>query len=338
MNRLGHTPVFRSADGTIVPGSVATVEYMKLGGIDQWVMIRGKSADNPLLVLLHGGPGMGETAFFRRYNAALEDRFTVVYWDQRGAGKSFHDDIPPESMTTRQFLADLDQLVDIVRARFGKKEVVLFGHSWGSILGVLYAAKFPAKVAAYVGSGQVGSWPDCEAACYAWVLEEAERTGRSKIVHKLQRIGPPPYPAESLWIERMCLSRVDGNMSPGSLWKLIKMVATSKESSALELVRDYRAFRWTLDHMWNEVSKLDLEAEAPVLEMPALFFLGRNDHWASPEVAMRYIDKLEAPVKKVVWFEHSGHEPFADEPAKFSAAMLEHVLPIAAPPAPARAA
>ena len=156
MRRPGKTPAFRGSDGKPVPGSIAEVGYRRLGGLDQWVLTRGRSGANPPLILLHGGPGLSETSWFRCFNAPLEDSFTVVYWDQRGAGKSFDPGIPRSSMTVEQLVADLDDLVEAVCARTGHAQVVLFGHSWGSALGMLYASRFPHKVAVYVGSGQYG--------------------------------------------------------------------------------------------------------------------------------------------------------------------------------------
>ena len=112
MKHLGKTPPFRGPKGELVPGSIAEVEYLRLGGLDQWVMIRGESLANPPLILLHGGPGFSETRLFRHFNAPLEKSFTVVYWDQRGTGKSFDRKIPRSSMTVEQFIADLDELVE----------------------------------------------------------------------------------------------------------------------------------------------------------------------------------------------------------------------------------
>jgi pimeloyl-ACP methyl ester carboxylesterase len=151
MKHLGTTQPFRGPTGESVPGSIAEVDYLQLGGLDQWVMIRGERLTNPPLILLHGGPGFTETHFFRRFNAPLERAFTLVYWDQRGSGKSFDNKIPRSSMTVEQFIADLDELVEAACERVGKRKVAIFGHSWGSALGVLYAARFPEKVAAYVG-------------------------------------------------------------------------------------------------------------------------------------------------------------------------------------------
>jgi pimeloyl-ACP methyl ester carboxylesterase len=294
-------------------------------------MIRGASTVNPPLIMLHGGPGLSETAFFRRFNSALEQSFTVVYWDQRGAGKSFRRDIPRSSMTVEQFVADLGELVDAVCHRLGNTKVAIFGHSWGSVLGVLYAARSPEKVAAYVGSGQIGDWAAAEAASYAYALAEAHRRGRRRALKKLHAIGPPPYTAEALLTERMLVSRFEGRMRPRSLWRVMRAVLGDRESSIFELPSAMRGFRFSLDAMWSDVSRLNLLEQVPALQMPVFFFLGRRDHWVPPETSVAFIDALRAPSKELVWFDESKHEPFVDEPAKFNAAMADLVRPVLSP-------
>jgi len=327
MRHLGKTPPFRGPGGEIVSGSIAEIAYRRLGGLDQWVMIRGESVANPPLILLHGGPGLSETALFRHFNAPLEKSFTVVYWDQRGAGKSFDRSIPPSSMTVEQFISDLDELVDAVCRRLAKAKVAVFGHSWGSALGVLYAARFPAKVAAYVGSGQIGDWAAGESGSYAFALAEAQRRGKHRAVKKLRAIGPPPHTVDSLWKQRTWLSRLEGRLRPRAIWKLGRAALAGDESSIFDLPGTVRGFRFSLRAMWPEVSRLNLIELVPALQMPVFFFLGRNDHWVPAEVSVAYIDALRAPSKQLVWFEESGHEPFIDEPAKFNAAMAELVPP-----------
>jgi pimeloyl-ACP methyl ester carboxylesterase len=338
MRRAGKTPPFRGPRGEPLPGSIAEVAYRRLGGVDQWVMIRGENLANPPLILLHGGPGLSETVFFRRFNAVLEKSFTVVYWDQRGAGKSFDSEAPKSSMTVDRFIADLDELVDAVRKRLGRNKVVLFGHSWGSALGVLYAVRFPEKVAAYVGSGQIGDWPAGESLSYAFALAEAERRGDRRAAKKLRAIGPPPHTAKSLWAQRMTLSRLEGRVSAGNMWNLGRVVLGVPESSIFDLPKTMRGFISSIDAMWSQVSRLNLLKLAPALQIPVFFFLGRRDHWVPPETSVAYFDALIAPAKKLVWFEESGHEPFVDEPAKFNTAMVELVRPVAAGTVPARAA
>lgn len=331
MKHQGKTRPFRESKGEIVPGSIAEITYLRLGGLDQWVMIRGESLTNPPLILLHGGPGLSETGFFRHFNAPLEKSFTVVYWDQRGAGKSFDPKIPRSSMTVEQFVCDLDELVDAVCKRVGKKKVAIFGHSWGSALGVLYAARFPEKVAAYAGSGQIGDSPAAESASYAFALGEAQRLNNRKALKELRAIGPPPYSAKSLWTQRTWLNRLEGHLNARTFWNLGRVFLGGPESSVFDLPHLARGFRFSLDAMWAEASALNLTKAVPALQMPVFLFLGRHDHWVPPETSVAYFETLSAPAKTLVWFEESGHEPFADEPAKFNAAMVELVRPVAEP-------
>ncbi len=329
MKHLGRTPPFRGPKGELVPGSIAEINYLRLGGLDQWVMMRGEKLTNPPLILLHGGPGFTEMRLFRHFNAPLEKSFTVVYWDQRGTGKSFNRKIPRSSMTVEQFIADLDELVEAVCKRVGKNKVAIFGHSWGSALGVLYAARFPEKVAVYVGSGQIGDWLASESSSYAFALVEAQRLNNRKALKELRAIGPPPYSASSVWTERTWLQRFEGQLGARALWNMGRIVLGGPESSIFDLPNLLRGFRFSLDAMWAEVSTLNLMMLVPAVQMPVFFLLGRRDHWVPPETSVAYFDALTAPSKKLVWFEESGHEPFVDEPAKFNAAMAELVRPVA---------
>jgi pimeloyl-ACP methyl ester carboxylesterase/membrane protease YdiL (CAAX protease family) len=331
--RFGHTELFRGPDGRVLPNSVAEVKYVRLGGLDQWVMMRGENVANPPLIVLHGGPGMSEMGLFRHYNAPLERHFTVVHWDQRGAGKSFDRNIPRSSMTLDQFVADLDELVEIVRRRFGKEKVAILGHSWGSALGAIYAARFPEKVSVYVGAAQIGDSAAGESLSYSFGLAEAERRHDEEALKKLRAIGPPPYPAKSLFVERTVVNRLDGQMRLGIIWKTGRALFGRPESSIFDLPNLVRGFGFTLDAMWGEVSRLNLLKLVPALKMPVVIFVGRRDHWVPPETSVAYFEALTAPSKNLVWFEHSGHEAFVDEPEKFNTTMVELVRPLVSLPA-----
>ena len=326
--RTRKTLPFRGPQGETVPGSIAEAGYRRLGGLDQWVMIRGRSMANPPLILLHGGPGLSETSFFRHFNAQLESDFTVVYWDQRGAGKSYYSTIPPSSMSVEQFISDLGELVDVVCSRLGRAQVAILGHSWGSVLGPLYAARFPEKVAAYVGCAQIGDWPAAESASYDLALAEAQRRGNRRAMRQLAAIGPPPYGADAVFTERTWSLRLSGGMRPRTVWKIGRALLGAQESSIFEAVSAWRdGFHFTMNAMWPEVSKLNLIELVPALEMPAFFLLGRNDPWIPPKTSLAYFEALTAPAKELAWFENSGHEPFVDEPEKFNATMAELIRP-----------
>jgi pimeloyl-ACP methyl ester carboxylesterase len=307
----------------VLPGSIAEAGYQRLGDLDQWVMIRGENIENPVLILLHGGPGFSDTTFFRHFNSVLEKHFTIVYWDQRGTGKSFSPDIPRSSMTVEQFIADLDQLVDHVRTRVRRTSVIMLGHSWGSALGVLYASRFPGKVSAYVGTAQIGDCAAGESASYSYALAEAQRLNDAKAMQQLRAIGPPPYDdARAVFVERTCIHRLEGQFGARAMWKMGRIVLGAAESSVFELPDVVRGFRFSMDAMWAEVSKLNLLKAVPALPMPVFFLLGRRDRWVPPETSVAYFNALTAPSKTLVWFEQSGHEAFMDEPDKFNRTMV----------------
>lgn len=291
-------------------------------------MIRGENLANPVLVLVHGGPGFPEMRLFRHFNAALEKTFTVIYWDQRGSGKSFDPNIPASSMTVEQFIADLNELIDTVRRRLRKDKVAIYGHSWGSALGVLYAARFPEKISAYVGAGQIGDWPASEAICYDFTLAEARRRGTRKALEELRSVGPPPHSARSVMVQRKWLTRFVGFVRGTSLWRFSRIILSRPESSVFDLLNILRGTRFSTYAMWAEVSALNLMKAVPTLQVPAFFFLGRYDHVIAPETSKAYFDVLTATPKTLVWFEQSAHEPPFEEPAKFNAVMAESVRPI----------
>jgi pimeloyl-ACP methyl ester carboxylesterase len=331
--RRGTTPSFVGLNGELLPGSIADVDYLRLGGVEQWVMIRGESVANPILVLLHGGPGFPEMRLFRHFNASLEKSFIVVYWDQRGTNKSFDRNIPESSMTLDQFLADLDELVDAVRKRFGRDKVAIYGHSWGSALGVCYAARFPEKVAAYVGAGQIGSWPASERLSYAFVLAEATRRHHRKALKELRAIGPPPYSAQAKMVQGKWLGRFLGIVRGTSFSKFLRIVLGGPEASFLDIPNIVRGMQFSQRTMWADVSALDLTTAVPALQVPVFFFLGRHDHVIAAETSAAYFEMLEAPSKTLTWFEESAHEPPFEEPEKFNRAMVESVRRIVVDPA-----
>ncbi len=280
MKHRGKTPPFRGPKGETLLGSIAEIGYLRLGGLDQWVMIRGESIANPPLILLHGGPGFPEMRLFRHFNAPLEKSFTVVYWEQRGTDKSFDRKIPKSSMTVERFIADLDELVDAVRKRLGEDTVAIYGHSWGSALGVLYAARFPEKVAAYIGTGQIGDWPASELSSYAFVLAGAERRNNRKALKELRAIGAPPHTVRKMYVQRKWLVRFVGIARGMSLWKFFRITLGGPEASIFDLSNILRGSLFSPNIMWPEVSALNLVKAVPALQMPVFFFIGRHDMWS----------------------------------------------------------
>ena len=319
-----------NANGHIIPQSIATMETAAIGGIPQSIWFRGVSRSNPALIILHGGPGASESALFRHYNAALEHHFLVVYWEQRGTGRSFNAGIPPESMTIAQFVGDLDEVVELVRRRFGKDKVVLLGHSWGTVLGTIYASLHPEKISAYVGTAQIADAPQGRRLSYEFAISEARKRGNSSAVSELETIGPPPYAsvdeklATGKWVERFG-GMFHANLSTG---KLIWAALNTDEANLIDLVKFGQGNRFSLIQLEDEISKLNLSERYLSFDVPVFFLLGRHDRHVSAALAEQYFAKIKAPYKRLVWFEQSAHNPPFEEPVKFDKVLIEQVLPL----------
>jgi proline iminopeptidase len=327
--RRTRTPPFREADGRPTAASIAEAGYLDIGGVDQWVMIRGRRLENPLLVVLHGGPGSPETALLRAVNAELENAYTVVYWEQRGAGRSYHPTIDPASMTLDRFLDDLDQLVDVLLDRFGRPRLALLGHSWGSLLGIAYAARRPAKISAYVGVCQVADMARSEAASYAFTLAEAERSGRASALRALRAIGPPPYAdLRAAGVQRRWLAALGGVTGPGfSIPGLILKAALTPEASLSGLIRLVQGSLFSLRRMEAELAEAKPAAWFRRFAVPIFFILGRRDNQVAATVSAEYFAAIEAPHKALFWLERSGHLAPFEEPAAFNRIMIDVVAP-----------
>lgn len=325
-----HTEPFLDAHGRVVPGSIALMQRVKIGGIPQLLWFRGLSTDNPALVLLHGGPGASENALFRHYNAELEKHFLVVYWDQRGAGRSFDPGIPPQSMNLEQFVRDLGEVVALVKGRFGKQKVVLLGHSWGTAFGLIYAHRHPEDVAAYVGVGQVADMPEGERASYEWALAQAQQRGDRKAVDELERIGPPPHDVDEMLVSRHWVERFGGSFHAGlSTGSLIWAALQTTEASWYDLILFGRGNRFSLEHLWPEFSRLRLVREYTSFRVPVFFLLGRYDWQVPSVVAADYFREIAAPEKHLIWFENSAHNVPFEEPEAFNRVLIEQVAGLA---------
>jgi proline iminopeptidase len=313
-------------------GGIDTLHTVTLGGLPQWVQIRGHSQRNPVLLFLHGGPGSPETPFVRHYNGGLEKHFTVVTWEQRGAGKSFSPDIPDSTMHVSRFLDDTDQLVKWLQKRFSQPKIYLVGHSWGSVLGMLAIQRHPEDFLAYVGIGQVVDMQQNEALSYAYVLNTARQRNNAKAVRELEAIGPPvrgTYAGgmESLLKQRNWLTYFGGSLyGKSDANEVITQLFFAYEYSVGDLFNYGRGALFSLFRLWNELMDIHLVQQVPSVRVPVYFCVGRSDYQTPFVLVENYFQQLEAPHKELIWFEKSGHSPNYEEPNRFQSVMVNKVL------------
>jgi pimeloyl-ACP methyl ester carboxylesterase len=194
----GKTETFRDENGNPLAGSISEKTHVNINGVEQGMFIKSKDSSNPVLLLVHGGPGMPEYWLTQFYPTGLEDYFTVVWWEQRGAGLSYSADIPPETMTAEQFVSDTLEVTNYLRKRFGKEKIYLMGHSWGSYIGIQAAAREPELFHAYIGVGQISHQIKSEQLAYEYALAYYRKSGDTDMVKKLEAASPTmtiPLPA-----------------------------------------------------------------------------------------------------------------------------------------------
>lgn len=331
--KYGFTAPIVDSRGRRLPGSIASLERIVLGGVAQSVLIRGHSVANPVLLYLHGGPGTSELGMLRTYNMpALERRFTVVVWEQRGAAKSFAAIAPRSGMTIEQLVADAHELVEVLCRRFAKEKVFLVGHSWGSALGVLAVAQRPGRFHAYVGVGQVVDMLEGERLSYAWTVEQARKAGDTPSLEKLERIGAPPY-AEPLRAkvvtQRAILAKYGGEVfgNPrGGVFIVLASLLGTREYGWLDRVNFFRGVFASMDLLWPQIMTINLFEQAPELEVPVYLLEGRHDMEAPSVLAERYFEALVAPRKRLIWFERSAHFVNTEEADAFNRFFVDELL------------
>ena len=316
-----------SATAIRSPPGIESLEKVQLGGINQWIQIRGHNRANPLLLMLHGGPGIPEMPF-AYVNADLEEHFTIVEWDQRGAGKSFSANIPPSSMTLSHLVRDTERLVELLRARFGQERIFIAGHSTGTVLGLVLAKTHPEFVRAYIGISQVADLQESEQLLYQFAMDAALAQHDSKARRELKQIGAPPFATEKqLQISQKWVNEFAPDQFAAIAPARLKLLYLSPFCSLADLGRMVRGAKFSFDHLWREFFAVNLFQQIPRVNVPVYFFEGRNDHVVTATVAARYFAQLDAPRgKQLVWFEHSAHWPQLEEPQKFRRVLIEQVL------------
>lgn len=330
--RPARTDRITGSGGRPVAGSVAELTTVDVNGHDLAMMIRGRSAENPVLLFLAGGPGGSELGAMRRHLPDLERYFTVVTWDQRGTGRSYGALEPAGTLTLDSAVDDTIAVTDYLRDRFDQDTVVLVGQSWGSTLGVLAAQRRPELYSAYVGVGQMVSQLATDRIFYDDTLEWARKRGDDALAGELAAIGSPPYDRmldyetalsyehEVYPYDHSPNSEGEGGFSENFL---------VDEYSLIDKVHLLGAFMDTFSVLYPQLQSLDFRTQVPRLEVPAFFVQGAHEAPGRAGPFEEWYAMLEAPTKDAVTFDTSGHRPMFEQPGRFVDYLVEQVLPVA---------
>jgi len=305
---------------------IDTLEGIQLGGITQWIRVRGADAANPVLLLMQQGPGFPMINEARRFERllGLEETFTVVYWDQRGTGlssQSLRRNSNRFEISVARMVDDTVTLLELLRDRFGGKTFVA-GFSFGATFATYAALQRPELVAALVAVGMDIDIPAADNNAYTFALGAARRRGNRRAIRQLEAIGPPPHTSVKQFITRARWAANFGGVTTnanfnGLLRALLVSLVRSPDYSAVDLIRTMRGLSLAPAALLPQLATTDLVHSIPRLDVPIVMAQGRLDQVAPCEATQRFHDSLAAPSKQLVWFDKSAHTPHLEEPAKF---------------------
>lgn len=324
--RPASTALIKTDGGKVLPGSIAELVDVPIGGHDQAIMLRGVSTAAPILLFLEGGPGGTAIGRIRNSGEALERDFIVAVWDQRGAGKSYDALEPTETLTLESMVDDTVEVTRYLLDRFGQQRLYLVGSSWGTIIGTLAAQRHPELFHAWVGTGQMVDPFETDQLMYAETLADARSSGDDAFVGKLEALGPPPY--------RNTLDYPTA-ISSNPKWMQFEHGADHRSSSEypaslfvgeyalIEQLRGMAAIAETFHVLYPQLEGTDFRVDVPSLSVPVYLVEGRHEAAGRSVLARQWFDGLRAPSKQWVEFDMSGHTPPYDEPGRFAELMRQ---------------
>mgnify|MGYP000123774153 CR=1 FL=1 len=321
----------RDQAGDIAPNGLAAIERVTLGGVEQTILIRTQDTNLPVMLFLHGGPGgalIPWVDFF--HTPLLEENFTVVHWDQRGAGSSFSPDLSVDDITPELMISDTLELSNILAERFGQEKILLAGQSWGSALGFLTITQDSSPFLAYIAISERVAWNRSFEMDFEWAVANAEANGDAEILEQLHAIEPfDPVDEADLGVlgEAVEYYRGGDYHTPG-LWDEI-LAYTINGKSPYYTMAQVNSYIPGLElssaaiERGDFLSAYDLFMSYPVSDIPVHFITGTEDHNTTGELAFEYYEALEAPAKSFTWIDGAAHMVMMDQNAAWTDAMIE---------------
>jgi len=306
-----------------------TVEmsFIELGDEPQYVELRGTSPENPVLLFLHGGPGWPQTPYLRYFNTLLPAAVNLVAWEQSGCGKSFLNNPNPKKLSLEQIIADAHELTQILKERFKQERIYLAGFSWGSVIGLHLADRYPEDYVAYIGISQVIDLKRGMQLSREWLKEQARKNGDGRTLHILDQIENRDTTIGRTDLDFFLAQFEQLNKYGGSIYA---REVEEQIEKVLTMYDDYQGYDWMGGFAYS-ASRLDADLFAidltgiQELKIPAYFITGRHDRNVPTEIIAEYVTRLKAPKKEIVWFENSGHEPLEEEARRFDEEIIRIV-------------
>lgn len=310
--------------------------FINLDNSLQGMFIIGKNIDNPILLFLHGGPGMPTLFLEEKYPSGLENHFTVCYWEQTGGGISFDPKLSPETVTVDRIVSDAVEITKYLLKRFNREKIYLLGHSWGSLIGVLTAAKAPELFMAYIGISQITNQNKSEKMAFDYMVDMFGEAGNAMMVSKFNAHIIDEGREEMIkYFKSPLRDKAMHQLGIGTMHMMKSVITgvffpfmTSKYYTFMEKINFWRAkfFLINKTKLIEELFSIDVTVKVPRLKIPVYFFSGIHDFTVNHTLSKEYLNSLDAPLKGFYTFNSSAHSPMFEEPVRFDYLLKNDVL------------
>jgi len=312
-------------DFELTSKGVSEVVKTRIGGIDQYLLIQTESVNHPVLLMLHGGPGFPVPGVSNRSRdfamvtttKELVKHYTLVFWDQRGAGKTFNRHVSMDTFNLSQFIQDAKEVIHYIKIRFNQERIYLAGHSWGSILGLRLAQEIPNELHGYIGFSQIINWAENDRLCLQWTLQKARSLGHTKAISALEACGEPPFVTSvKQWSKlRMWMARynsmiyTDDQVKHPGMKLVMSILSRSPDYSISDIINTFRGFgRSYTQALIEDFAQIDFAVTIPRLDIPVTFIHGSKDVHVYGHLVEEFYKKLDAPRgKHFIWKDKSSH-------------------------------
>lgn len=310
--------------GKVIPGSISEKTFVKIDAVEQGMFIKSKNINNPVLLYVHGGPAFPNYFLIDKFNPGLEDYFTVCYWEQRGGGLSYTNDVTIESMNFNQLASDAIEVTNYLRKRFGKEKIYIMAHSGGTPIALLAVQKEPELFYAYIGIGQITNQAESEKMAYKFMLDKYVADGNQKKINELKKY--PVLASDSNVLAYYKSAIRDAYMHElgigtmhkmkSVLWNIFIPVWTCKAYTVKEKINIWKSKFSFLPktNLIKQMLETDFTSKVPSLDIPVYFFSGKYDLTVNVDLSKAYLTKLNAPLKGFYTFNNSAHSPLFEEP------------------------
>jgi len=323
----------------VAPEGVQETYKARIGGIEQWINVRGQDKSNPMILFVHGGPASPAMPTTWQWQRPIEEYFTVAHYDQRAVGKTLRaNDKEAVAGTLRidRFVDDAIEVAEHLRAKYKKDKLIIVGHSWGTIVSTRAVLKRPDLFYAYVGIGQIANIRENERISFDFGVEQAKKHNNTEALKEMETIAP--YPGnEPITRQRIIIARkwpqyyggLSAYKNDSVYYFRAPMLSPEYDQADWEAIDE--GSQMTLGSVLKEWTEVDFSTirQFPI---PVVMFLGRHDYTTPTEPVVKWMAQLKAPYKQSVWFEHSAHMMPWEEPGKTLASLLTYVRPLALKP------